>query len=602
MPEYKAPIRDIQFVREEVLNYGDHYAKLPGCEEVTPDLVEAITNEAGKFAENVLAPLNRTGDEEGCQLSEDGVSTPEGFKEAYQQFIDGGWPSLSSPTAYGGQELPGSLDLIVTEMNGQANHAWTMYPGLSAGARNTILAHGTEQQRETYLTKLVEGTWTGTMCLTESQGGSDLSFLRTKAEPQDDGSYAISGTKIFISSGDHDMAENIIHIVLARLPDAPEGTRGISLFIVPKFLPNADGEVGEPNAVSCGSLEHKMGIHANATCVMNFDGAKGYLIGEVNKGLNCMFTFMNVARVGTAIQGLSHAEVAYQGGLRYAVERLAGRSLTGPKNPDGPADPLIVHADVRRMLMTCKAFAESHRMFAHYMGLFTDLMFRSTDEEEKKRADDMLGFLTPIAKGFMTETGLEAANLGVQIYGGHGFIREWGMEQNVRDSRISTLYEGTTGIQSLDLLGRKVLGSGGKLLALFAGEVLGVCEQLAAEETLADYGTTLGEYLGEWEQLTRTIGERAVVDANEVGAVSVDYLMYSGYVVSAFFWAKMALVAQQKLAAGDGDELFYRTKLSTANFYFQKLLPRAKGHAIGIMSGADSVMELSDDDFVTMLG
>ncbi len=603
MPDYKAPLRDIQFVREEVLNYPDHYANLPGCEEVTPDLTEAIINEAAKFAENVLAPLNRSGDEEGCQWSEDGVTTPAGFKEAYQQFVAGGWPSLSSPSAFGGQGLPSSLDLIVTELNGQANHAWSMYPGLGAGARNTILEHGTDQQREVYLTKLIEGSWSGTMCLTESQGGSDLSFLRTKAEPRGDGSYAITGTKIFISSGEHDMVENIVHIVLARLPDAPEGTRGISLFIVPKFLPNADGEVGERNTVSCGSLEHKMGIHGNATCVMNFDGATGYLIGEPNKGLNCMFTFMNVARVGTAVQGLSHAEVAYQGGLRYAIERLAGRSLTGPKNPDGPADPLIVHADVRRMVMTCKAFAESHRMFVHYLGLLTDHMFISVDETEKQKADDLLGFLTPIAKGFMTETGLEAANIGVQIYGGHGFIREWGMEQNVRDARISTLYEGTTGIQSLDLLGRKVLGSGGKLLALFAGEVLELCGQLGEEEeTLAEYGTTLGEYLTEWEQLTRTIGERAVVDANEVGAVSVDYLMYSGYVVAAFFWAKMALVAQQKLAADSSEELFYRSKLATANFYFQKLLPRAKLHASGIMSGADSVMELSDDDFVAILG
>ena len=601
MPDYKAPLRDLAFVREEVLKYSEHYASLAGCEEVTPDIVEAITNEAAKFAENVLAPLNRTGDEEGCQWSEQGVKTPSGFKEAYHQFIEGGWPSLSSPAEYGGQGLPGSMDLIVTELTGQANHAWAMYPGLSAGARNTILAHGTEEQQKIYLTKLVEGTWSGTMCLTESQGGSDLSFLRTKAEPRADGTYAITGTKIFISSGEHDMVENIVHIVLARLPDAPEGTRGISLFIVPKFLPDSQGEVGERNAVSCGSLEHKMGIHANATCVMNFDGATGYLIGEVNKGLNCMFTFMNVARVGTAIQGLSHAEVAYQGGLRYATERLAGRSLSGPKNPNGPADPLIVHADVRRMVMTCKAFAESHRMFTHYMGLFTDLMFLANDEAERKRADDMLGFLTPIAKGFMTETGYEAANHGVQIYGGHGFIREWGMEQNVRDSRISTLYEGTTGIQSLDLLGRKVLGSGGKLLALFAGEVLQLCEQLTGDETLEEFGASLREYLAEWEQLTRTIGERAVVDANEVGAASVDYLMYSGYVVCGFFWAKMALVAQQKLAQAKSDELFYRSKLATGRFYFQKLLPRAKLHAAGIMTGADTLMELSDDDFAKMV-
>jgi len=475
MPDYKAPVRDIRFVINEVLESEKLYQTLPGFEEATEDLMNAIVDEGARFTENVVAPLNRSGDEEGCHWSAEGVTTPKGFKEAYRQYVDNGWPALAVDAEYGGQGMPNMLGIVMTEMAGTANWPWYMYPGLSHGAVNTIEEHGDAAQKEKYLTKLISGEWTGTMCLTESQCGSDLGLLRTKAEPQADGSYAITGTKIFISSGEHDMTENIVHIVLARLPDAPAGTKGISLFIVPKFNANEDGSVGERNAVHCASIEEKMGIHGNATAVLNFDGAKGFLIGEPNRGLNAMFTFMNTARIGTAAQGLAHAELSFQGALSYARERLAMRSLTGPKNPDGPADPIIVHPDVRRMLLTQKAFAEGSRALLYFLAQQGDIVAAGT-EEQAKAADDLMSLLTPIGKAFMTEVGSEAANLGVQVFGGHGFIREWGMEQIVRDARIATIYEGTTGIQALDLIGRKVLGSGGKLLVGFTDMIDVFCD------------------------------------------------------------------------------------------------------------------------------
>ena len=490
------------------------------------------------------------------------------------------------------------MSTAVSEMLGTANWAWAMYPGLSHGAHNTITAHGTDEQKASYLGKLTTGEWMGTMCLTESHCGTDLGLLRTRAEPNEDGSYAISGTKIFISAGEHDMTDNIIHIVLARLPDAPVGTRGISLFIVPKMLPDSSGEAGERNTVSCGSIEHKMGIHGNATAVLNFDGAKGWLIGPPNRGLNCMFTFMNTARLGTALQGLAHAELGFQKSLDYARDRLQMRSLSGDKSPDKPADPIIVHPDVRRMLLTQKAFAEGGRMFVHTLAMDVDVVDSDASEERKGAADARLALLTPIAKAFLTETGFESANLGLQIFGGHGFIQEWGMEQNVRDCRISMLYEGTTGIQALDLLGRKVVGSQGGLLRPFMAEIAEFCGKHEDNRLMANTVATLKTHCEEWQQITTEITMRAMSDADEVGAASVDYLMYSGYVVLGYMWAMAQATALEKLSHEDCSEPdFYRAKLSTCDFYFDRILPRTRSLVATMSSSADSLMALDADHF-----
>jgi alkylation response protein AidB-like acyl-CoA dehydrogenase len=599
MPEYKAPLREFKFILDEVLDMPAHYASLPAYADLaTPDMVDAIINEGAKFCENILVPINRSGDIEGCTHHADGsVTTPTGFKEAYSKYTEMGWCSLTHDEEFGGQGLPESLGLVMTEMVSTANWSWGAYPGLSHGAMNTIHAWGTTEQKNTYMTPMVSGDWTGTMCLTESHCGSDLGLLKTKAEPNADGSYAITGSKIFITSGEHDVAGNIVHIVLARIAGAPAGTKGISLFIVPKFVPTEDGAIGERNGVKCGSIEHKMGMHGSATCVMNFDDAKGWLIGPENKGLNCMFTFMNTARIGTALQGVSTSEGSYQGALTYAKDRLAMRSLTGAKFPEKAADPIIVHPDVRKMLLTQKAFTEGGRALLYLTAKQNDIVKVGNTEEERKAADDLLGFLTPIAKAFLTEVGLESANNGVQIYGGHGFIAEWGMEQIVRDARISTLYEGTTGIQALDLLGRKVMMTQGQSLKNFTKMIHTFCKEEADNEGLSLYTAKLSELIKEWADLTTQIGMAAMKNRDEVGSASVDYLMYSGYVTLAYMWATIARVAQKKLNEGTTEEDFYKAKLVTARFYFTRILPRTLTHANTMVAGADTLMDLDADHF-----
>ncbi|EAW39866.1 putative acyl-CoA dehydrogenase [marine gamma proteobacterium HTCC2080] len=597
MSDYKAPLRDLQFNLFELFDYEAHYQSLSGYEDVSAELVTTILNEFDKFCSNILSPLNAVGDKEGCTWNDGEVATPSGFKEAYRQYVEAGWPALANEPAYGGQGLPESLSIVLGEMRGTANWSWGMYPGLSHGAVNTIELHGTESQKQRFLTPLVEGTWTGTMCLTEAHCGTDLGLLRTKAEAAADGSYQITGTKIFISSGEHDLTENIVHIVLARLPDAPIGVKGISLFIIPKFNVNDDGSMGERNTVRCGSIEHKMGIHGNATCVMNFDGARGYLLGEPNQGLQAMFTFMNTARIGTALQGIAHMELGYQKSLAYAKDRLQMRSVTGPKNPDGPADPIIVHPDVRRMLLTQKALSEGGRMMVAYTGKLVDVIECTTDEMEKKSAEDMLSFMTPIAKAFLTETGFESANLALQCFGGHGYIKEWGVEQNVRDARIGMLYEGTTGIQALDFIGRKVLGSGGVLLQNFTREIHHFCKENAEVAELQEFIEPLQALNKKWGELTLHIGTKAMENADEAGAASVDYLMFSGYSCLAYFWAKAAFKARAALAAENSEGEFYEAKLKTARFYYQRILPRTSTCEAAILSGADNVMSLEVEAF-----
>lgn len=598
MPQYKAPLRDMQFVLHELLNAEDHYAKLPAFQEnVSRELVDQYLEAAADFCENELSPLNQVGDREGCTWNDGVVTTPTGFKEAYQKFIELGFPSLSAEEQYGGQGLPVSLGNVISEMVGTANWAWGMYPGLSHGAVRTLEHHGSDEQKSTYLPNLVSGVWTGTMCLTESHAGSDLGIIRTKAEPQSDGSYAITGEKIFISAGEHDMAENIVHIVLARLPGAPKGTKGISLFIVPKFNVNADGSLGERNAVRCGSIEHKMGIHGNATCVINFDNAKGFLIGPENRGLNCMFTFMNTARIGTAIQGLSASEGSFQGALAYAKDRLAMRSLSGPKAPEKEADPIIVHPAVRNMLLTQKAFAEGGRALVYLLCLHADIVEQGATEEDRKFSDNILSLLTPIAKAFLTETGSESAKHGVQVFGGHGFISEHGMEQIVRDTRISTIYEGTTEIQALDLLGRKVLGTQGAMLKDFTKIIHKFAEANKDNAAIKEFVEPLAALNKEWGDLTMQIGMRAMQNPDEVGAAAVDYMYFSGYVTLAYLWARMALVAQEALAAGTTDVDFYNAKVATARFYFKKILPRVRSHVDVIATGVEPLFALDAEHF-----
>ena len=601
MPVYKAPLRDMKFLLNDVFDYPTHYQGLASGENATPDIVDAILTECGRFCEEVLSPLYQSGDEEGCKLENGEVITPRGYKEAYQQYVMGGWQGLSAPEEFGGQGLPASMGLFKQEMMGTANWSFSMYPGLSLGAMNTIFLHGTDEQKQTYLVPLTEGRWGGTMCLTEPQCGTDLGQVKTRAEPQADGSYKLTGTKIFISSGEHDLTENIVHIVLARLPDAPKGTKGISLFIVPKFMPAADGGVGERNGVSCGSLEKKMGIKASATCVMNFDGATGYLIGPENQGLECMFTFMNTARIGTAIQGVGPAELSYQWALDYAKERRSMRALSGKKEPDQVADSLIHHADVRRMLLTQKAIAEGGRAMLYYAARVADHMVEAHtagDTEKAEKYDDKLGFLTPILKGFLTELGCEAANLGMQVFGGHGYIREHGMEQIARDTRIATLYEGTTGIQALDLLGRKVLlMTQGGAVREFTFKVANFARKHLTDKRLRPMAVELLKLTAQWNVLTVRVMLAARKDRDVVSAAAYDFLMYSGYVSMAYMWLRQSAVAVDKLDnGGEESESFYQTKLNTAEFYYERLLPRAQTHATSMLSPTRSLMQIEAEN------
>ncbi len=591
MSRYAAPLREMRYVLFDVLQGESFFNTLPGAEHATRELVDAVLDEAAKFNEQVLAPLNKTGDQEGCHWNAGVVTTPKGFKEAYAQFVDGGWSGLTAPEAYGGQHLPEIVGAIVKEMIDSANLSWGTYPLLSHGATEALKHHGEEWQREVFLKPIVEGRWTGTMCLTEPHCGSDLGLLKTKAEPTADGMYRISGTKIFITAGEHDLTENIVHLVLARLPDAPPGTKGISLFIVPKFKTARDGSMGERNTLSCGSIEHKMGIKASATCVMNFDGAEGYLIGQANRGLNAMFTMMNTARLAVGLQGLGLIERAYQNALFYARDRLQMRSLSGPKRPDKPADPLIVHPDIRRMLLTQKAFVEAGRALTYRAIMLVDAFERSTDAEAKKNADDLLGFLTPIVKAVMTELAVECTYHALQIYGGHGYIAEWGMEQLARDARITTIYEGTTGIQALDLLGRKTLQSQGAGLKLFLTEIADFAAANAGNADVAEFIPVLTQLAQQWQELTIHVGKASMANPEELGAASVDYLFYSGYVAMAYFSAKLVAHARPH---GDA---FVKNKLDTARFYFTRILPRAAAHASAIRAGAATLMAMDEAAF-----
>jgi len=592
MSEYKAPLRDMQFAMDEILGYQSHYASLPNGEECSPDMVDAILQEAAKFSESVIAPLNSVGDEEGCQWNEGKVTTPTGFKDAYQQYTENGWAGLSQKPELGGQGLPISLNNVVYEMLVTANHAWSMYASLSWGAVSTMEAHASEYLRQLYMPAVIDGSWSGTMCLTEAHSGSDLGLLRTKATPNEDGSYAISGSKMFISSGDHDLTENIIHIVLARLPDAPTGVKGISLFIVPKIQVNQDGSLGESNNVSCGSIEHKMGINGNATCVINFDDSKGHLIAQPNKGMSAMFTFINESRLGVAQQGHSHIEASYQAALAYAKDRLQMRAPV-PQNPEKPADPIIVHPDVRRMLFTQKAFAEGGRVLNYYCAQLVDIVHANQDAAAVESAQSQLALLIPITKGFLTEASLEATSNGIQILGGHGYIREWGQEQHYRDARITAIYEGTNGIQGLDLLGRKILGSGGKVMGPFVEKVRAFCQANSGSV----YAQTTEKALDQWLTLIDKLGVVAAKDRNEVNAAAYDHLMFAGYTVLAYFWAQSAVVAEQAIAAGSDETEFYQAKIATARFYFERILPRIDSIATMITSGSDNLMDLPAEAF-----
>jgi alkylation response protein AidB-like acyl-CoA dehydrogenase len=596
MPQYHAPLRDMQFVLHEVLKVQDEFQHMPRFAEVDADTVNAVLEQGAKFCEQVIFPLNKPGDEQGCQHDKNtqAVTTPEGFRQAYQQYIEGGWAALACEPEYGGQGLPQTLNQVFFEMSNAANQAWTMYPGLTHGAYECLHAHGTEEQKTLYLPKLTSGEWTGTMCLTEPHCGTDLGLLRTKAEPSGDGSYRLSGQKIFISSGEHDMAVNIVHLVLARLPDAPAGSKGISLFVVPKFLPQPDGTLGERNPIYCSGIEHKMGIHANATCQMSLDGAQGWLVGEPNKGLQAMFVMMNAARLAVGVQSLGLSEVAYQNAVAYAKDRLQMRSLSGVKAPEKAADPIIVHPDVRKMLLTARAYVEGGRALAYFAALQIDRELHHPDAEVRKEAADLLALLTPITKAFLTDNGWIATSNCLQVYGGHGYIAEWGMEQFVRDARINMIYEGTNTIQSLDLLGRKVLMDNGAKLKKFGKLVQDFIEEEGVKEEMQEFINPLADLGEKVTKLTMELGMKAMGNQDEVGGAAVDYLRVCGHLVFAYFFARMARIALDKQNSGDP---FYTAKLHTARFYFQRLLPETAFAIRSARSGVANLLAMPEQLF-----
>jgi alkylation response protein AidB-like acyl-CoA dehydrogenase len=584
----------MKFVFREMFG-GDDLQKLDGYGDFSADVVDAVLEEAGKLAAEVLFPLNRTGDEEGCHLENGVVRTPKGFKEAYQKFAEGGWCGIAGDPEFGGQGLPKSVNMMIEEMICSSNMAFGMYPGLTHGAYNALELYGTDKQKATYLPKFVDGSWSGTMCLTEPHCGTDLGLIRTRAEPVGDGSYKITGTKIFISAGEHDLTQNIVHLVLAKLPGAPNTTKGISLFIVPKFLPKADGAVGPRNGAVCGSLEHKMGIKANATCVMNFDNAIGWLVGEPNKGMRAMFAMMNTARLGVGVQGLGLAEVAYQSAVVYAKDRLQGRSLKDAKHPEKPADPIIVHPDVRKNLLTAKSLTEGVRMLVMWIAIALDRAAKAPTEAERRDADDLVQMLTPVVKSLGTDVGFDVANLGVQVFGGHGFIREHGMEQFVRDARITQLYEGTNGIQALDLVGRKMGAHFGRYLRSFFHPVQAFVEENASDPAMEEYALGLAKALGRLQQAVGAVAQKGMSNPNEAGAAAMDLLNLFGYVALAYLWARAAKISMAKL--GDDPHGFYKGKIKTAKFYMAKILPRTGTLLSTILAGGKTLMDVEEELF-----
>ncbi|MEL6956356.1 MAG: acyl-CoA dehydrogenase C-terminal domain-containing protein [Pseudomonadota bacterium] len=594
MPRYDAPVRDMQFVLHDLLAI-EKYSNLPGFADAPRDLVDQILEEGGKFSSEVLAPLNKVGDEQGCVRNADAsVKTPDGFPEAYKQLVENGWPLLSKDPEMGGQGLPHLLGMAWSEMVSSANMAFGMYPGLTSGAYEALMEGGSDEQKQKYGPKMASGEWAGTMNLTEPQCGTDLGLIKTKAVPQADGSYKITGQKIWISGGEQDLTENIIHLVLARIEGAPEGIKGISLFVVPKFLVNEDGSLGERNAASCGGLEEKMGIHGNATCVMNYDGATGWLVGEEHKGMRTMFVMMNEARLGVGLQGLAQAEVAYQNAVDFAKDRRQGRALTGPSEPDANADPIIVHPDVRRMLLDQKAFIEGARAFAYWTGLYGDLLHKSPDEKVREKAGDYMALMTPVIKAFLTDRGYKACNDGLQLHGGSGFTKEWGMEQFVRDCRITLIYEGTNGIQALDLVGRKLAADGGRAIFTFFAEVDDYISEREGNDALAPFIEGLKAAKAQLQEATQWLMQNGMTNFNNAGASSNDYLHLFGLTALAYMWAQMAEVAMDK--AGSNDP-FYETKVKTGRYFMDRILPETAAHLAKVKAGADTMMALDADAF-----